>query len=218
MPLERAATRALGIEARRYPERSEQPIMAAAGALARMDSPHAAEHPDEIRGTGCPVGHPMERAPNGSVQEMLHRRADVTTLWETEPKTFITTAGVRFRLLRLPRGKEVFSRVVSYSDGTRRRPSRQPAFPHAPARWHLGQHPSHDGAAYIGGPIDSVLRQTTPPGEILVIDDCSSDRTVAIVSELAGRSSTPIRIIRLEQNRGGPAHPINVGSSRRPWT
>jgi glycosyltransferase involved in cell wall biosynthesis len=56
-----------------------------------------------------------------------------------------------------------------------------------------------------------VLRQTTLPGEILVVDDCSSDRTVAIVTELAGRSSTPIRIIRLEQNRGGPARPINVG-------
>ena len=71
--------------------------------------------------------------------------------------------------------------------------------------------PSHDGAAYIGGTIDSVLRQTTLPGEILVVDDCSGDRTVDVVSELTGRSSTPIRIIRLEQNSGGPAHPINVG-------
>lgn len=71
--------------------------------------------------------------------------------------------------------------------------------------------PSHDGAAYIGGTIASVLRQTELPAEILVVDDCSRDRTVAIVSDIAATSNTPVGIIRLAENSGGPAHPINVG-------
>jgi glycosyltransferase involved in cell wall biosynthesis len=71
--------------------------------------------------------------------------------------------------------------------------------------------PTHDGTAYIGATIDSVLRQTTLPGEILVVDDCSKDRTVDLVAGLVGRSRPTVRIIRLEQNSGGPARPINVG-------
>lgn len=71
--------------------------------------------------------------------------------------------------------------------------------------------PSYDGAAYIRDTIGSVLRQTVLPAEIVVVDDCSEDRTVAAVSEVAEGAAIPVRLVRLGRNSGGPAHPINVG-------
>jgi hypothetical protein len=108
MSLERAAARALGIEPGRYPESSEPPVVTAAGAITRMNSSQAPKHPEEIRGAGCPVGGPIQRAPHGSKQELVHRRAVATTFWVTESKEFMTTASVRLRLLRFRRGADLF--------------------------------------------------------------------------------------------------------------
>jgi glycosyltransferase involved in cell wall biosynthesis len=51
----------------------------------------------------------------------------------------------------------------------------------------------------------SVLSQTLPPDEIIVVDDGSTDRTV----QVAAAASNSIRIIR--QNNRGPAAALNVG-------
>jgi glycosyltransferase involved in cell wall biosynthesis len=72
--------------------------------------------------------------------------------------------------------------------------------------------PSHNGAKYVSAAIDSALRQTIPPAEIIVVDDCSRDQTVRIVTDLAPGAGIPIRVLRLPRNSGGPAHPINVGA------
>lgn len=53
---------------------------------------------------------------------------------------------------------------------------------------------------YIGAAIESVLKQTVVPDEIIVVDDGSTDSTVNIVSAY----SSPVRMIR-QQNRGGAA-------------
>jgi glycosyltransferase involved in cell wall biosynthesis len=71
--------------------------------------------------------------------------------------------------------------------------------------------PSHDGAAYIHDAIRSVLRQTVLPQEIVIVDDCSHDPTLAAVADLARSAPVPIRVVRLTSNSGGPAHPINIG-------
>lgn len=71
--------------------------------------------------------------------------------------------------------------------------------------------PSHNGAAYIRESIDSILQQTTLPAEVIVVDDCSQDQTVTIVTDLARAASIPIRVVPLALNSGGPAHPINIG-------
>ena len=49
--------------------------------------------------------------------------------------------------------------------------------------------PVRDGARYIGSAIESVLGQTEPPAELLVIDDGSSDGTGGVVSQFSERGA-----------------------------
>jgi glycosyltransferase involved in cell wall biosynthesis len=53
--------------------------------------------------------------------------------------------------------------------------------------------PVRDGARYIASAIESVLGQTEPPAEVLVIDDGSSDGTAGIVSQFSERG---VRLIQ----------------------
>jgi glycosyltransferase involved in cell wall biosynthesis len=66
--------------------------------------------------------------------------------------------------------------------------------------------PVRDGARYIVDAIESVLRQTKPPAELLVIDDGSRDETVEIVSRFFGR-----RVRLIQQPGGGAAAARNQG-------
>lgn len=56
--------------------------------------------------------------------------------------------------------------------------------------------PCYNGAAYVGAVIESLLDQTHPAGEILVIDDGSTDDSVAIVRRY------PVRLIQHAGNKG----------------
>ncbi|MEP6870002.1 MAG: glycosyltransferase family A protein, partial [Novosphingobium sp.] len=60
---------------------------------------------------------------------------------------------------------------------------------------------AHNAAAFIAPAIRSVLRQTLPQLELIVVDDCSSDQTCAVVSGLAS-SDARVRLERLTSNRG----------------
>ena len=71
--------------------------------------------------------------------------------------------------------------------------------------------PTYNGSAFLAEAVESVWRQTQPPAEIVVVDDCSTDGTVELADDLARRSPAPMRVIRLRRNSGGPARPINVG-------
>ena len=57
---------------------------------------------------------------------------------------------------------------------------------------------------YIAAAIESVLAQTVPSDEIIVVDDGSTDRTPDVLRTFANR----IRIIF--QHNHGPAHALNV--------
>lgn len=59
--------------------------------------------------------------------------------------------------------------------------------------------PSYNAEKYIAGSIQSVLAQTYRNWELLVVDDCSTDHTAAIVAEY---HDPRIRYIRNEQNSG----------------
>ena len=47
--------------------------------------------------------------------------------------------------------------------------------------------PAYNAAKYIGESIRSVMRQTYPDWELLVVDDCSTDDTYAIAQSFAVR-------------------------------
>jgi glycosyltransferase involved in cell wall biosynthesis len=59
--------------------------------------------------------------------------------------------------------------------------------------------PTRDAAGTIRRAIDSVLAQTRPPFEVIIVDDCSRDDTVRRVEAIA---SPLIRIIRLDAAQG----------------
>jgi len=67
--------------------------------------------------------------------------------------------------------------------------------------------PVFNGEATIVEAIASVTAQTIPPQQVIVVDDGSTDNTLAIVSALAG----PIKIV--QQSNQGPGAATSVGFS-----
>jgi len=65
---------------------------------------------------------------------------------------------------------------------------------------------TYDRSQYLAGAIASVLAQTTPVHEILVVDDCSSHDVAAILEPFGDK----VRHIRLDTNQG-PSAARNVG-------
>jgi teichuronic acid biosynthesis glycosyltransferase TuaG len=61
--------------------------------------------------------------------------------------------------------------------------------------------------------IASVVGQTFGDWELLVVDDCSTDRTAERVRDIA-RTDSRVTLHVLERNSGGPAGPRNVGVDR----
>jgi glycosyltransferase involved in cell wall biosynthesis len=63
---------------------------------------------------------------------------------------------------------------------------------------------AYNAERYVAQALDSVLAQTLPPDEIIVVDDGSTDGTADVLQTFAAR----IRIVR-QQNQG-PARALNV--------
>lgn len=61
--------------------------------------------------------------------------------------------------------------------------------------------PTFNGAAYIRGAVDSVLKQEYQDFEVVIVDNCSTDKTEALVAELSSQSEK-ICFFRNEQNIG----------------
>ncbi len=79
--------------------------------------------------------------------------------------------------------------------------------------------PTYNGAPFIREALASVFAQTRLPDEVVVVDDCSPDDTVAVVEAVAATAPVPVRLIRRAKNSGGPALPTNVGvdAARGEW-
>jgi len=74
--------------------------------------------------------------------------------------------------------------------------------------------PAHDNASTIGEAIQSVLRQTRSDWELIVVDDCSMDRT-ADVAEAFG--DPRIKVVREAETRGpGAARNRAISLARAP--
>jgi glycosyltransferase involved in cell wall biosynthesis len=63
--------------------------------------------------------------------------------------------------------------------------------------------PARNRALVLPRAIESVLQQTLQPREIIIVDDGSTDNTVAVASEYA-RKHPFIRVIALDKNGGAP--------------
>lgn len=61
--------------------------------------------------------------------------------------------------------------------------------------------PNFNHADYLEGALRSVLSQSRPPDEVIVVDDCSTDDSVAIVRGIMAEYPT-VRLIRNERNLG----------------
>ena len=61
--------------------------------------------------------------------------------------------------------------------------------------------PAYNAAEYIAETIESVLVQTYPKWEMLIVNDCSKDNTVEIVQSYAAKDNR-IKLINLKQNSG----------------
>jgi glycosyltransferase involved in cell wall biosynthesis len=58
---------------------------------------------------------------------------------------------------------------------------------------------TYNGERYIREQLDSIARQTTPPCEIVITDDGSTDATLSVAKEFARGATFPVRIHRNEQ-------------------
>ena len=61
--------------------------------------------------------------------------------------------------------------------------------------------PNYNGAKYISIAIESVIFQTYPFWELIIIDDCSTDNSVNIIEEYVAKDKR-IKLIRLPKNSG----------------
>lgn len=61
---------------------------------------------------------------------------------------------------------------------------------------------TYNTQAFVAEQLESILKQTRPPDEIVVCDDRSTDETVKTLTELAAHSPIPVRIIENPKNLG----------------
>lgn len=69
--------------------------------------------------------------------------------------------------------------------------------------------PNYNGHRFVEQAIDSVLSQTYPNFELLIVDDCSKDDSLQLIQHKA-QSDSRIRVIELKKN-AGVANARNVG-------
>lgn len=69
--------------------------------------------------------------------------------------------------------------------------------------------PTYNGETYIREAVDSILTQTCQDFELIIVDDCSTDRTPVILDELA-ESDRRIRVIHNHENQKLPKS-LNIG-------
>lgn len=66
--------------------------------------------------------------------------------------------------------------------------------------------PAYNVEKFISEAIESILAQTFTDWELIIVDDCSKDKTLAIASEYAAKDSR-IRIIKRKENSGSARLP-----------
>lgn len=70
--------------------------------------------------------------------------------------------------------------------------------------------PTYNSESYLFKAVNSVINQDYEMWELLIVDNCSTDKTFKVASDFSS-SDSRIKVIKLDHNSGGPAHPRNVG-------
>lgn len=74
--------------------------------------------------------------------------------------------------------------------------------------------PMYNAEKYIGECLDSILAQTFTDYEVIVVDDCSTDNSAAIVeSYINNYTDKNIKLVSLKNNSGSAGIPRNIGIS-----
>lgn len=63
---------------------------------------------------------------------------------------------------------------------------------------------------YVERCLESLLTQTFQDFEVIVVDDCSTDNSVAVVNNIAPKFDGRLKLIRLKKNSGYPGFPRNT--------
>jgi glycosyltransferase involved in cell wall biosynthesis len=61
---------------------------------------------------------------------------------------------------------------------------------------------TYNGEQFLSRQLVSIQQQTRTPDELVVCDDCSTDRTIEILQDFAASAAFPVRITRNEHNLG----------------
>ena len=72
--------------------------------------------------------------------------------------------------------------------------------------------PMYNAAEFVGECLESLLIQTFQDYEVIVVDDCSTDNSAAIVESYAPRFDGRLKLTKTEKNSGGGGNvPRNIG-------
>ena len=71
--------------------------------------------------------------------------------------------------------------------------------------------PLYNAEKYVGECLDSILAQTFQNFEVIVVDDCSTDNSVAVVEGYKKFFGERLKIARTKKNSGNPGVPGNMG-------
>ena len=71
--------------------------------------------------------------------------------------------------------------------------------------------PLYNAEKYIGDCLDSILAQTFQNFEVIVVDDCSTDSSCAIVDGYAKKFGGRLKLVHTRKNSGSGTEPRNLG-------
>ena len=69
----------------------------------------------------------------------------------------------------------------------------------------------YNAEKYISVLLESLLAQTFQNFEVIIVDDCSTDNSVAVVESYIPKFNGQLKLSRMERNSGGPGAPTNKG-------
>ena len=73
--------------------------------------------------------------------------------------------------------------------------------------------PMYNVEKYVGECLDSLLEQTFQDFEVIAIDDCSTDNSIALAESYVGKFNGRLKVTKMKKNTGGGGIPRNKGVS-----